>query len=289
MRTTFHPVYMWVLAACLLVGISVDTDGMSRSSPADISDKSIHVTVPFPKRLDFALTGSEFLRVTEKMSPARREQAILAEILSGNVPNHIRKMIPVKIGHENQFATVFVLPDYLAIGSEEDYVTIPMTPRTAMVIASEFGFTLPTKKIVDEIFSQSTVRLIPEPLIPGPNMASNEYFREHDSRIKRQISRLHTFKGLIAGHKKDVVLTPRLSMMPERVAIYGWHRQDGSPIQPLSLAHDSEYVDYSHGVRLVSRNALINDVEVDLSKVLSDSELSKLVSDEGRINAHEYL
>ncbi len=41
---------------------------------------------------------------------------------------------------------------------------------------------------------------------------------------------------LIAGHKKDVVITNRLLTMPKRVAIYGWHRPNGSPIQPLACS-----------------------------------------------------
>jgi hypothetical protein len=243
----------------------------------------------FPPRPDVALTGSEFLRLTTTMASAAREAAILTEIRTGNVPSHIRKLTPVQVGYQDHQATVYVIPDYLAVGSDDDYVIIPMAPRTAMNIAREFGFTLPTKKLVDDIYNSSTLRLSPEPLRPGPRMRSNEYYQEHDRRIKSQRSRHKSSSVLIAGHKKDVVLTPRLLLLPQRVAIYGWHRQNGRPIQPLSLVHGVEYVDYSHGVRLISRRATVDGREVDLSQVLSDAELNPLFSDEGRVSIQSYL
>ncbi|WP_204310148.1 hypothetical protein, partial [Enterobacter cloacae] len=54
-------------------------------------------------------------------------------------------------------------------------------------------------------------------------------------------------KGLIAGIKKDVVITDLLtrSSKPNRVAIFGWHKPDGIPIQPLYTGHVNWYVDYS--------------------------------------------
>ena len=181
-----------------------------------------------------------------------------------------------------------MIPDYLAIGSDDDYVIIPMTPRTAMLIASEFDFTLPTRKLVDDIYQHSTVQLTPEPMHPGPGMTSNAYYQEHDYRIKLQLPQDGDAHPLIAGHKKDVVLTPRLIAQPQRVAIYGWHRPDGRPIQPLSLVHGSEYVDYSHGVRLVSRMAVIDGEEVDLAEIYADPQLNALVSDEGQVPLQSY-
>jgi len=43
------------------------------------------------------------------------------------------------------------------------------------------------------------------------------------------------------------------------VAIYGWHKLDGKPIQPLYTGHVDWYVDYSHGIRLVSRTIYIDN------------------------------
>ncbi len=61
-----------------------------------------------------------------------------------------------------------------------------------------------------------------------------------------------------AGHKKDVVITNRLTREQGRIAIYGWHQPTGIPIQPLSTVHGAGYADYSHGIRLVSDVVLID-------------------------------
>ena len=47
----------------------------------------------------------------------------------------------------------------------------------------------------------------------------------------------HPLGTLVAGGKKDVVLTPQLAAKPGKVAIYGWHRVNGVAIQPLYLGH----------------------------------------------------
>ena len=57
--------------------------------------------------------------------------------------------------------------------------------------------------------------------------------------------------GLVAGHKKDVVLTNLLDQAPTMEAIYGWQEPGGRNIQPLGTPHRYFYEDYSHGIRFV--------------------------------------
>ena len=40
-----------------------------------------------------------------------------------------------------------VMPDYLAIGSDEDFCRIPMGPITAQKLADLFGAVMPTRKL----------------------------------------------------------------------------------------------------------------------------------------------
>jgi hypothetical protein len=93
---------------------------------------------------------------------------------------------------------------------------------------------------------------------------------------------------LVAGIKKDVVVTNRLAENPNRVAIYGWHKLDGKPIQPLTIVHVNWYVDYSHGARLMKRAMLVNGRPRDVRHVLYDPDLSGLLSDEGPIARPTY-
>ena len=52
--------------------------------------------------------------------------------------------------------TIEVMPDYLAVGSDDDFVRMPMRPQTAQQIADAFGCVLPTRKIVDAMDAAAT-------------------------------------------------------------------------------------------------------------------------------------
>jgi hypothetical protein len=94
--------------------------------------------------------------------------------------------------------------------------------------------------------------------------------------------------SLVAGVKKDVVVSNRLDEKPNRVAIYGWHTPDGKPIQPLSIVHRDSYVDYSHGVRLMRRAVLVDGKRRDARHVLHDADVCDLLSDEGPVRRSSY-
>jgi hypothetical protein len=88
---------------------------------------------------------------------------------------------------------------------------------------------------------------------------------------------------LVSGHKKDVVITNRLINRPGQIAIYGWHRAKGAPIQPLSTVHGANYADYSHGIRLISEMAIIDGEARSTDDILRDSLFASVLSDEGAI------
>jgi hypothetical protein len=74
-------------------------------------------------------------------------------------------------------------------------------------------------------------------------------------------------------------------MKPGKVAIYGWHKPDGKPIQPLYAGHAAYYVDYSHGIRLVSRTVTLDGKERDLLELLADRNTSALIGEDEPIVA----
>jgi hypothetical protein len=115
-------------------------------------------------------------------------------------------------------------------------------------------------------------------------MTSTEYYRRHNEMINKQSQELGFPLGaLVSGHKKDVVLSNRLVTRPGQIAIYGWHRAAGAPIQPLSTVHGAGYADYSHGIRLVSNKAIIDGKLRPVSEILHDLKLAGILSDEGPI------
>jgi hypothetical protein len=229
------------------------------------------------------------------MNRQEREQAILTEILDGNLPGFLRRLIPIRLQCEGKegrtvSATIFVMPEYLAIGSDSDFLRIPMNRYTATTIANHFNFVLPTRKMVDAVYEQSEDHFTPQPMQAGPQMTSTQYYRAHNEMVEVQCrARSFTHGALVSGHKKDVVISNRLATRPGQIAIYGWHRGVGAPIQPLSTVHGAGYADYSHGIRLVSERVIIDGQPRSIYEVLRHPDLSKVLSDEGSINAASLL
>jgi hypothetical protein len=254
------------------------------------------LTKKIPHRQRFAISGTEFADQVSRMDEKEREQAILEQLRQGNLPEFLRSLKPVCL--QCQYpdgrtitGTVFVMPDYLAIGSDDDFLRIPMNLHTAAAIASRFGFVLPTPKMVDAIYDQSAFRFKPQPMLPGPQMRSTSYYRVHDQKIKEQAQINGIAPGeFVSGHKKDVVITNRLVQKQDKIAIYGWHQFGGAPIQPLSTVHGSNYADYSHGIRLISDTVWIEGKFQSIYKVLEDPELANVLSTEGVVpNVREVL
>ncbi|PKP79603.1 MAG: hypothetical protein CVT80_14990 [Alphaproteobacteria bacterium HGW-Alphaproteobacteria-2] len=254
-----------------------------------------HLADAIPMRSRTAPGGNAFVARLGEESGATRDLLVAAELLSGNLPDSLRRLTPVTLSGadaEGRFrsVTVCVMPDYLAVGSDSDFVRLPMGLPAAAQIADSFGFVLPTTRIVDAVFAQAGLRLAPRPMPPGEQMRTTSYFRQHNATVELQRSSLHIAQStLIAGQKKDLVLSNALRRVPGRVAIYGWHRGIGQPIQPLSTVHGAMYADYSHGVRLVSRTAFVDGRAVALTDLLADPAYADLLSDEGPILAPERL
>lgn len=243
-----------------------------------------------PARIDTAETGSEFYKHVFAIDRMQREELAKKEILEGNIPLFLRSFIGIRtsiITAEGKRidAVYFVLPDYLSIGSDKDFARIPLTPMTAQFIADSLHCFLPTRKMVDAIYKAATVKLEPVPMYAFRDSAVTMY--QHNLIIEGQ-RRLR--KGLIAGIKKDVVITGKIPRdpKPNRVAIYGWHGTDGKPIQPLYMGHVNWYVDYSHGIRLVYRTIYVDKKPMDYIDVLKNKTLKDLLCDEDDCDFYRY-
>lgn len=252
--------------------------------------------LPLPPRSTDAIGGSTFKNKVEILSLEDRENHIYQEVLNGNVPNFLRDLAPItfskSIKDSTYVVTYFVLPDYLAVGSDTDYFLMPMTPILAQKIAKAIGFTLPTKQMVDQIWSNASLKMAPTPIPPSPQMTTIPVMWEHNMLLKKQRKEalLQAPLGvLVAGHKKDVVISNKIYENSSKpVVIYGWHFQNGTPIQPVYAGHSETYADYSHGIRLVQDSASINHKVHLITSVLQDAEKSALFSDEGAMDKPFY-
>lgn len=236
-----------------------------------------------PPRPKDSIGGVAFMKSLQSLPPAERERRIAKEIMSGNIPEFLRRFQTIEskvndaAGREH-VARIEVMPDYLAVGSEADFVRIPMTPQTASMIADAFGCALPTGKIVDDVHRAAAVKLEPKPLTKDREAPLT--FLQHHLIIEDQ-RKGATLGALVSGIKKDVVVSNRLAEKPNRVAIFGWHKLDGKPIQPLYPGHVATYVDYSHGVRLMKRTVVVDGVSREVRQVLMNPDRCVLLSDEG--------
>lgn len=245
----------------------------------------------FPARQAGSPGGTVFY---QKIFPAawrERDSAALKEILEGNLPAFFRKFVPVKVSITDSAsgrvirATYYASPDYLCIGSDDDWARIPLTPMAAQQIADHLDCFLPTRKIVDDLYRHAVVKLDPVPMYAYRDSTVTMW--QHHLIIEGQRKGR---KGLIAGIKKDVVISSRIPAdnRPNRVAIYGWHRMDGNPIQPLYTGHVNWYVDYSHGIRLIYRRIAVEGRWLDYTEVMNDPVLRRLLCDEEACGFHRY-
>lgn len=245
-----------------------------------------------PGRDPGAMTGSSFIQANMNVKGSQREMNILNEFQHGNIPDFLRHFIPIDIAMGANTLSILVMPDYLAIGSDDDYCRMPMGPLTAQAIANQYDCSLPTKRLVDVIWKAAANKLPPKPWGPpyDSSMSNTYRYGAHNSTIQTQLNnRNHTL--LTAGHKKDVVLANALAPNNKmhRVAIYGWTQSNGSPIQGLNPRdHDDQYADYSHGIRLIANDTVLNGVAISLQDLFKHPTLCYMVNEDGPLYFPHY-
>lgn len=227
-------------------------------------------------------TGSSFYQHTSTFGWKERDALAIKMFESGLAPKRFLKMMPVTSRMTDSTgkqwkARLYVTQDYFMVGNRHDFARVPLTPMAAQRIADITHTALPTRRIVDLIHHRAQVRLEPVPCYAHRD--STIIMRDHDLIIEGQRQGRN---GLISGIKKDVVLCSidALKGRSHRVAIYGWHRADGKPIQPLYTGHIDWYVDYSHGIRLIDRRVRVNGQRMDYQALLNHPALKRLVTDE---------
>jgi len=240
-----------------------------------------------PKRTAHAETGTAFMNRISTLPLAEREEEIYKAIALGNIPTFLRNTVSLEgdfvdstgVRHQVKYE---VMPDYLSVGSDSDFCRIPMNPYTAQRVATIFGASLITAKLSDHIYQNAQIKLTPFNYIPVGN--ANELvskFVDHNQKIENQRIKVGGKNGqLIAGIKKDVILSSRIAMQPGKVVIYGWHKPDGRSIQPVYSGHVDWYVDYSHGIRLMNNQVSVDGKLMLVSEVLKHPVLYRLLSDE---------
>jgi hypothetical protein len=242
-----------------------------------------------------ALTGTQFTNIITPMSLTERENWIYAQVVSGNVPNFQRTLVPVTvsatINGASHTATYYTAPDYLAIGTDADYFLEPTTPLLAQRLCNLLGYTLPTRKMVNQIWTNAAVKLNPQPISPSAAMITVPVFAEENYMVQTQrdaFTNSFPLGALVSGDKKDVIISTMIytnfnqtTGVTDPVVIYGWLYTTGVPIQPIYNGHENTYMDYSHGIRLVQNAITVDGSPNTITNVLTNPNLAALLSDEG--------
>jgi hypothetical protein len=282
---------------------------------------------PFPPRPAGAPGGRTFIAsIDGKAAPAdwqSREKAIFKQIVSGNVPDALAKglvRINLSVTHQGRTITgsVDVMPDYLCVGNDDDYVYVPMDQITAQRVAFELGMNLPTARICHAVF-EAAGRLgakhqlgaierdywrKPAERQSAPkdrSQTSTAAYAEHSEAIRERMRTRGLRLGtLVAGHKKDVVVSRGLHSNSNRIAFHGFYDGQGLPFEPCrepghtppgckelpAHAHSGErrFCDYAQGVRMVADLMIVDGEQISMRKVLVDPQRAWLISAEGPID-----
>jgi hypothetical protein len=219
------------------------------------------------------------------LSLAERERHIADWFARGALPPRLRQLCPVTttatLAGAAHSVTFWCTPDVFGLGSDDDWLRLPITPQLAERFATVLDCVLPTRVMVGAIWRAAAAQTTPVTFDPRKyDITALERFVAHDAAIDAQLAGSPP-GALVAGHKKDVIASVLRAQFPQRVVIYGWHRPDGTPIQPRSKVHGTGHVDYSHGVRFVHRRLQVDGRWTTIDAVLADPELHALLSDEG--------
>lgn len=280
-------------------------------SPEDYRAKGF---LNLPKRPDNALSGSEFVekvlgvdlekfktnpRQLGALSKIERENAILEQIESGNIPDFLRRPKAVIIkGPGGGEVKTYVMPDYIAVGSDKDFVRVPLSPIIAQALALKYGWNLPTKTIVEETYAQAGKRVVgpsyshpAEFQLNSAYLDSSGFYLRSDQDIQAQLKGVAP-GTLVAGAKKELVVSPqvavRLAGVPagEAIDFYGLYGEDGIPIQ-RTPGHGREagyrHTEYALGVRFVSPVLVVTKASgerkvIRMDDALRDPEIAKIIS-----------
>ena len=90
----------------------------------------------------------------------QREDAIAKELIDGNFPDFLRQVADRDINDGAGLnGRVWVMPDYLSIGNDQDWVYIPMSAPTAQRVADALKCVLPTAKLCHDIYTREPLKL----------------------------------------------------------------------------------------------------------------------------------
>lgn len=211
-----------------------------------------------------------------------REDALFELFQAGEFPMWLRQWHEVTVQDGDVKGAFYVLPDYLCIGTDDDWVYTPMGAIGAERVLSLFKAALPTQKMVELLYKKA-VKQVAQPWGPPyDTMALTDRWLAQTRKIRKGLELTKAYPGqLVEGHAKNVVVSKKtMDADGLNLGFFGWYDTAGRPIQGDSQAHGAWYCDYSHGVRAVLGNVVVSDVLMPYGTALSHPVAWRLFSHE---------
>jgi hypothetical protein len=279
-----------------------------------------------PARVGDPVTGRQFIDDLKKLGPAERQAHILKLLDDGQVPDFLRDLYKVELVdvpdadgnlHKVQYS---VMPDFVAIGTNDDYVLVPMNSEMAQHVLLSWDMAPPTAQMVDQIATRG-------PEVQFRADTGTKAFRPYDSAegLEKYYQRNEQVTGRdyydawldwtgtgpdssvvkhselgghpAVGHMKEFVMMPAETLKgasdldpakgdtnPDTIGMY--HRtiqNDNGPGKGVPLDHNEQYFDYSQGLRAVSPIVYVDGTPMHISDVLKHDKLHTVLSGDGKM------
>ena len=190
------------------------------------AEKPPEKTLKIPPRKKDAISGSEFMKLVRKTHGAIYEEMIFQEILSeGNVPDFMRPenfrelMVKGKADGLEVEMRLRICADYVAIGSNEDYVRVPLSAVGFRTLASLLGMSLPTRKLVDDIYRAAEAENGLIGLIDGDVVSRASTREVIHPETNRSVRLSEVWRDpAYEGNRSRFLLTPEFALLQSRLA-----------------------------------------------------------------------
>lgn len=234
-----------------------------------------------------------------------RHMVVLQHVADGNMPSTWDDFVTIEVkGPKGTVVEFDVAKHPLRIGTDEDWVEIPVDGPNAAAICEITGYSLPHYWMVDHIHvkardSGGAVHFYAAPEIaqalgvrpPRGSSSKKEFILKRNDLFQAWIKAKGIGDQLISGHYKDIVLPVdgqtsgpqrrtlkdrllrRTRVKSGRVEIYGRYNDSGNRIQPLSGGHHIKgFFDYPQGIRFVKKDLKVNGDSMPMAEFVGSSE-----------------
>ena len=183
---------------------------------------------------------------------------------------------PVQTQAHGRTGVFYALALPLVLGTDAEMFHPALPVAIAQRVADRLGAMLPTRRMVDLLHAQATVRVPFRAYVTARSAVPTLVASSRDIELRRAGR-----TGLVSDYGKDYVLTNQRRGQPGKVAIYGAWDASGARVQPLAVPHAVGYYDYSQHARMVRRDGLVDGRSVMLADALANPATAPLFSDEG--------